>query len=328
MSLQIIKAGILDTIQDQGRYGYQHLGINPGGVMDRYASQLANALLGKGLQHPVIEIHFPSSKILFQKETIICVTGADFTPTINSKKFPINHPVAVNKNTELHFEKKLSGARCYLSILHHLDVNKWMNSCSTNLVAAAGGFKGRPLQKKDNINFKNNPGYKYLADGNEFALLPWTIETTVLKKEIRFIKGNEWDWLTDDATKIFSESNFTISANSNRMGYRLQGNALKVKEEKQLISSGVTFGTIQLLPDGQLIVLMADHQTTGGYPRTGDVITADLPLLAQSNPGDEIKFTPVELAIAEEEFIQQQRDLQQIQTASKFKIEKLLNVTF
>ena len=111
------------------------------------------------------------------------------------------------------------------------------------------------------------------------------------------------------------------------MGYRLQGNALKVKEEMQLISSGVTFGTMQLLPDGQLIVLMADHQTTGGYPRIGHVISADLPLLAQCNPGDEIKFLAVEAAIAEQEFIQQQRDLQQIQTASKFKIEKLLNVT-
>lgn len=327
MSLQIIKAGILDTIQDQGRYGYQHLGINPGGAMDRYSSQLANALLGKDLQLPVIEMHFPSGKILFQQETIICITGADFTPTINRKKISINHPIAVNKNTSLHFEKKISGARCYISILHDLDLDKWMNSYSTNLVAGAGGFKGRSLQKKDTINFKDKVEYKYLAEGKDIALLPWTIETTALKKEIRFIKGNEWDCLTDDAIKIFSESHYTISNNSNRMGYRLQGNTLNLKEEKQLISSGVTFGTIQLLPGGQLIVLMADHQTTGGYPRIGHVITADLPLLAQCNPGDEIKFSPVDLAIAEQKFIQQQRDLQQIQTASKFKIEKLLNVT-
>jgi antagonist of KipI len=106
------------------------------------------------------------------------------------------------------------------------------------------------------------------------------------------------------------------------MGYRLHGNALNVKEDKQLISSGVTFGTMQLLPDGQLIVLMADHQTTGGYPRIGHVISADLPALAQCNPGDEIKFTEVEIVAAEELFIKQQRNLLQMQTASKFKMEK------
>jgi len=327
MSLQIIKAGILDTIQDQGRYGYQHLGINPCGAMDLYAAQLANALLGKDLNAAVIEIHFPTPKILFQKETIICITGANFSPTIDHKKIPVNQPIAINKNTVLHFEKMLSGARCYLSIFHDLDLKKWLNSYSTNLVAGAGGFNGRALKKADTLNFKNNFEYKYLAEGNSFALLPWTIEATSLKKEIRFIKGNEWEWLTDDATKIFVEGNYKILNNSNRMGYRLEGNALKVKEEMQLISSGVTFGTIQLLPNGQMIVLMADHQTTGGYPRIGHVINADLSILAQCNPGDEIKFKAVELAIAEQEFLQQQRDLQQMQTGSKFKIEKLLNVT-
>ena len=327
MSLQIIKGGILDTIQDQGRYGFQHLGINPGGAMDRYSAQLANALLGKDFNSPVIEIHFPAPVILFQTETIICITGADFTPAINNKKIPVNQPVAVNKNTRLQFEKRKNGARCYLAILQHLDIEKWLNSYSTNLIAGAGGFKGRQLKKGDVLNFKNNFELKYLAAEKDHTLLPWTIETFSSKKEIRFIKGNEWECLTDDAIKIFAESNYPISNNSNRMGYRLQGNALKVKEEMQLISSGVTFGTMQLLPDGQLIVLMADHQTTGGYPRIGHVISADLPLLAQCNPGDEIKFLAVEAAIAEQEFIQQQRDLQQIQTASGFKIEKLLNVT-
>ena len=157
-------------------------------------------------------------------------------------------------------------------------------------------------------------------------MLPWlAIETVRSNKEIRFIKGNEWDWLTDDAIKIFAESNYKILNDSNRMGYRLKGNAFKIKENKQLISSGVTFGTIQLLPDGQLIVLMADHQTTGGYPRIGHVISADLPLLAQCNPGDEIKFSAVEHAIAEQQLIEQHRHLLQLQTASKFKIEKLLN---
>ena len=323
MSLKIIKAGLLDTIQDQGRYGHQHLGINPGGAMDRFASQLANSLLGKDLNSPVIEIHFPGPQLLFEKETIICITGADFTPCINKKNIAVNQPIAVNTNTGLRFEKKLSGARCYIAFLHDLDINIWMNSFSTNLIAKAGGFKGRALQKGDVLNFKNNIEFNFLLNGKDCFKLPWkATETIQSKKEIRFLKGNEWEWLTDDSIKSFEKNNYSISNNSNRMGYRLQGKALKVKEDKQLISSGVTFGTMQLLPDGQLIVLMADHQTTGGYPRVGHVISADLPSLAQCNPGDEIKFTEVETAAAEELFIKQQRNLLQMQTASKFKMEK------
>ena len=329
MSLQIIKPGLLDTIQDQGRYGYQHLGINPGGAMDRFSSQLANALLGKNLDDAVLEMHFPAAKILFAEQTIICITGGDFSPTINKKKFPLNQPIAVTKNTELRFEQKLSGARCYLSFIHNLDLDKWLNSYSTNLAAGAGGYNGRALKKGDALNFKNNFEYNYPAGEKDFALLPWkATESISLKKEVRFIKGNEWDWMTEAAIKIFTESTYQITNNSNRMGYRLKGKELKLKVEQQLISSGVTFGTIQLLPDGQLIILMADHQTTGGYPRVAHVISADLPLLAQCNAGDEIKFSEVDHDIAAEELLKKQRDLLHIQTASKFKIEKLLNVTF
>ncbi|HEV8080192.1 MAG TPA: biotin-dependent carboxyltransferase family protein [Chitinophagaceae bacterium] len=325
MSLQIIKSGLLDSIQDKGRHGYQHLGINPGGAMDSFSTQAGNALLGKDLYSPVIEIHFPASVILFEKETIICITGADFSPVINQKKIPIDQPIVVNKNSVLQFEKKESGARCYLAVLHKFDLDKWLNSYSTNLVAGAGGFKGRALKIGDIIHFKNNFEYKYLAKEKDLSLLPWkTISTQGAKKEIRFIKGPEWDWLTNDAQKVFAERNFQILNNSNRMGYHLKGNSLKLKEDKQLISSGVTFGTIQLLPNGQMIVLMADHQTTGGYPRIAQIISADLPLLAQRNPGDEIKFYEVEHDFAEQQLIEQHMQLVQLQNASKFKMEKIL----
>lgn len=326
MSLHIIKTGLLDTIQDLGRYGYQHLGINPGGAMDRFSAQLANALLGKDLTVAVIEMHFPAAQILFEKETIICITGADLSPTINKKNIPLNQPVAVNKNTELRFNKKLSGACCYLSFFQETDTEKWLNSYSTNLIAGAGGYKGRTLKKSDKLNFKNNFELKNLLEEKDLVLLPWRSTGTIRsKKEIRFIKGNEWDWLTNDSMKMLQENNYKILNNSNRMGYRLEGKALKMKEDRQLISSGVTFGTIQLLPGGELIILMADHQTTGGYPRIGHVISADLPLLAQKIPGEEIKFAAVEHITAEKKFIKQQRDLLHIQTASKFKIENLLN---
>ena len=329
MSLQIIKTGLLDTIQDMGRYGFQHMGINPGGAMDRFAAQSANALLGKDPGAPIIEMHFPAGEYLFDQATIACISGADFMPVVNKKNIPVAQPFAVNKNSILRFQKKISGARCYLSILHDADIEKWLNSYSTSLVAAAGGFKGRSLQKGDVIHFKNNFECNYLNPEIDMALLPWkATENISLTREIHFIKGNEWDWLTEESSAIFSDNKYAITNHSNRMGYRLKGQDLRVKDEMQLISSGVTFGTIQLLPDGQLIVLMADHQTTGGYPRVGHVISADLPVLAQCSAGDEIRFTEVAPGVAELKWLEQQRTLQHMQTASRFKIEKLLNVTF
>lgn len=324
MSLKIIKPGLLDTIQDQGRYGQQHLGINPGGAMDRFASQLANAVLGKDLSAAVLEIHFPSPKMLFEKETVICITGSDFSATVNKKNIPVNKPVVINTNTVLQFDKKISGARCYLATLHDLDIEKWLGSYSTNLIASTGGLKGKELKKDDIINFKNQSEYNIPFIEKDFVPLPWKAAQAMdFTKQIRFVKGPEWDWLDKKSIRSFTENMYTISNTSNRMGYRLQGNTLNVEEEKQLISSGVTFGTIQLLPEGQLIILMADHQTTGGYPRIGNVITADLPLLAQKNPGDKIKFTEVEIGIAQNEFLQQQKNLLSIKTASKFNMEKL-----
>jgi antagonist of KipI len=328
MSLQIIKSGILDTIQDCGRYGFQHLGINPGGAMDLFSAQLSNSLLGKNLDSPVIEIHFPASQILFEKETIICITGANFSPEINHQKIPIVQPVVINKKSVLQFKNTEAGARCYLSVLHEIALDKWLNSYSTNLKAAAGGWHGRSLQKGDALNFKNIINCEHLVTNKDFSLLQWRANLKNKNAtEIRFIPGNEWDWLSEDAKNIFQEGNYQVSNNSDRMGYRLRGKELKLKENKQLVSSAVTFGTIQLLPDGQLIVLMADHQTTGGYPRPGHVISVDLPLLAQKKPGDKIIFCVVEKHIAEQELIEQQKYLQQLQTACKFKIENLLNVT-
>jgi antagonist of KipI len=325
MSLKIIKAGILDTIQDQGRYGYQHLGINPGGAMDKFSSQLANALLGKDLNAPVMEMYFPPATILFDEEMIICITGGDFSPTINQKPIPLHQPIFVNKKTVLRFGKKISGSICYLATLDDFRLKKWLNSYSTNIVAFAGGYKGRALKKEDEIDIIKNSEIKKISQ-KDFYTLPWiATETIRSKKEIRFIKGNEWNWLSNDAIENFTKNKYAISNNSNRMGYRLTGEALHAKEKKTLISSGVTFGTIQLLPTGQLIILMADHQTTGGYPRIAHVISADLPALAQCSTAEEINFKEIEIVLAQELFINQQRELLQIQTAAKFKMESFLH---
>lgn len=325
MSLKIIKAGILDTIQDGGRTGFQSSGINPGGAMDRFSAQLANCLLGKEMK-AVIEIHFPASIILFEIATIICITGANFSPLLNNISIPINQPVVVNRNSILEFRKVQFGARCYLSILQNLSLPKWLNSFSTNLRANAGGYEGRALQKGDVIQYTENEIISHFLGAKNVKVLPFKSKpfhkTTITRIEI--IAGKEWDSLTEESRHLLETKPFKISKVADRMGYRLQGESLQLKEQKQIVSSAVSFGTLQLLPNGQLIVLMADHQTTGGYPRVGHVISAHLPLLAQMKPYNEFTFTMVNIETAEQKLLEQHKYLLSVRWASAFKIEKIL----
>jgi antagonist of KipI len=323
MSLKIIRAGLLDTIQDLGRYGHQHEGINPGGAMDRLAASLANALLGKDLCLPVIEMHFPAPKILFMQAAIICLTGADFTPTINNKVVPLYQPTIIASNSVLHFDKWKSGGRGYLSVLQNFVLDGWLNSYSTNLKVQAGGFKGRRLLKDDVLHFEND---LVLSTSKDFETLPWQygVEGRGFN-EIEFIVGNEWRWLTIKSQTDFLNNEFSITPSSDRMGFRLAGEALEQSVIEQLVSSPVTFGTVQLLPSGQLIVLMADHQTTGGYPRVAQVISAHLPRLAQMNAGNKMKFVMTEIASAEEKLIAQQNLLRGLQNTCTLKMQNWLN---
>jgi antagonist of KipI len=320
MSLTIIKPGLLDTLQDLGRTGYSRLGINAGGVMDRYAAQVANMLVGNDTQEAVVEIHFPGAQFLFEQNTLISITGGDFNALLNDEPAPLWHPLVVRKNAVLHFPKLHYGSRCYLAVHGGFCVSKWLNSYSTHLKAGAGGFHGRKLEKGDEIPFRESSIYfaGLLKPGKEFEALKWQVDTgnTYLHPhEICIIQGNEWDQLTPPSQKSMLEDNFTIHPFSDRMGYQLKGVDLKREKNTELVSSAVSFGTIQLLPNGQLIVLMADHQTTGGYPRIGHVVSAHLPKLAQLRPSDCIHFIRTDIETAEHMMIAQQQELNILQRA-------------
>jgi antagonist of KipI len=314
MSFSIIKPGLLDTIQDLGRYHYSSWGINPCGVMDPYAARVANMLVGNEVSEAVIEMHFPAAQLLFEQNALISITGADFSATLNDEPLPLWRPVVVRKNTVLHFLKLNHGTRCYLAVHGGVCVPKWLGSYSTNLKASVGGYHGRKLEKGDEISFKESSIYfpGLLKEGREYQLLSWkasTGNTYEYPNEIYFIKGREWEQLTEQSRHDLVENNFIIHPFSDRMGYQLKGVVLKRSEKTEMISSGVDFGTIQLLPDGQLIVLMADHQTTGGFPRVGHVISVHLPKLAQLRPSDCIHFKMTDMATAEELLWAQRKEL-------------------
>lgn len=319
---------MLDSIQDMGRYGFQSLGINPSGSMDRYSAGIANMLVGNNPGEALIEMHFPAPVFLFDQPAVIALAGADFNASINGEFIPVHKPIILNKSSVLQFHYIKNNARCYLAVRGGFNINKWLNSYSTNLKAEAGGFNGKKLIKDDIIELNNKNDFSKIPGDKDFKILPWKANKKWIeneKKEIFVLPGNEWDWLDTDAQKKFLSRSFTISNNSDRMGYRLTGDFLQKNINEELISSAVSFGTIQLLPDGQLIILMADHQTTGGYPRIGHIITADLHRLAQMKAGDKIQFVFTDQKTAEELLIKQQQHLQQLQHACIFRLENFIH---
>ncbi len=324
MNLRIIKAGIQDSIQDTGRYHYQHLGINPGGAMDKLAAQTANLLVGNELNDAVIEIHFPASSFFFEQPALIAISGADFTAAVNGEEIPMYHPVLLSKFSILQFLKIKKGSRAYLSVMGGFNIQPWLGSFSSNLKAGCGGFKGRALQQDDEISIDLLPDVRSVLAGREFVVLPWN--AVPLNKdaddEILILPGSEWDVPDKKAQADFLQEPFYVSPRSDRMGYLLDGTRLS-SGVGNLVSSAVDFGTIQLLPNGQLIILMADHQTAGGYPKIAHVITAHHTKLAQLKPGDPLHFRFTSVENAEQLLIKQQQHLLQQQNACKFKLENL-----
>jgi antagonist of KipI len=329
MGLQIIKAGILDTIQDNGRYIYQHLGINPNGAMDKFAMQIANMLVGNKPGEATIEMHFPAAVFLFTKPALIAISGADFSASMNGEPVPNFHAIRVRKNDVLQFHQPISGARAYLAIAGGLEIDKWLHSFSTHLKAKAGGYKGRSLRKDDELLFRQP--FSYADNKNEYTVLPWQADVNFLttgqrgkddSKEILVLPGNEWERLMTESKENFTMTSFVITQQSDRMGYRLNNIPLHSLTNEEVVSSGVSFGTIQLLPDGGLIVLMADHQTTGGYPRVAHVISAHHSKMAQKKAGDKIHFKLTDQKTAEDLFIRQQQHLLQLQNACTFRIQE------
>ena len=303
MSIAVQKAGILSTIQDLGRSGYRCFGINPNGAMDRTAVRLLNTLLGNNENSAVVEMHYPAGELFFEKPTSFAVGGADFRPRLNNIEISNWTSCAAKTGDVLRFAGKTFGNRAYLAVGGGFEVSQWLGSASTNLTAAAGGFAGRRLQNDDRLSCNGRKPLVGLRLGP--SLIPAYSGSPV----VRITPGPEYDLLTGSAIEELFLKQFKITPESNRMGFRLAGPVLNRLYESEMLSSGTTFGTIQLLPDGQMIVLMADHQTTGGYPRIANIVETDLPLIAQLAAGDHVRFELVDLPQAQKMILDFEREL-------------------
>lgn len=317
MSLRFLNDSILTTVQDLGRNGFRSLGINPNGVMDRKAARLINVLLGNTETEAVLEIHFPAPKILFERDIVIALGGADFAAQTDNRKVQNWRPVFIKKDEVLSFPYKVFGNRIYLAVRGGFEINEWLESRSTNLKARIGGYKGRKIVKDDAISFALKSNFKNV----EFD---YFISADVIPKYsgspiLRFIKGIEWEKLDKKSQNKFLSQEFSLSSNSDRMGFYLKGNALHLAKKVELVSSAVNFGTIQLLPSGQMILLMADHQTTGGYPRIAHICADDLPIAAQLGANDSLSFEMITVEEAENLSLSFEKNLNLLKTAVKFR---------
>ncbi len=316
MGLVIKKAGILDSFQDLGRYGYQRLGINPGGAMDRTALRIINLLLGNPEGEAGLEMHFPAAELTFSEDLVFALGGAEFDATINGETIENWRVYPAKKGDKLKFKRQRFGTRSYLSVAGGFEIDAWLGSLSTNLIAGVGGFQGRSLKNGDQIAIRKPAKALHARIGVRLARsfrLRYSQSSA-----IRITKGADYEKLTALSEQLFSRELFRITGDSNRMGFRLDGKPLHLLNRDVEISSAVNFGTMQILPNGQIVILMADHQTTGGYPKIAHIIKADLPTAAQLGAGDEIGFRIVSLDEAETISSEFERDLSFLRMGVRF----------
>lgn len=310
-------------MQDLGRHGARRYGINPGGAMDKRALRLINILLGNDENEAALEMHFPAPQIRFDEDTVFALGGAQFGAVLNEQEIRNWHPYFAERGSVLKFTTKKLGARCYLTVRRGFAIEKWLGSASTNLKAQVGGFHGRALKKDDQLEFRiqnsEDQAHQLPVTNYPFAISRSLIPFYNSFPTVRVIPGAEYELLSDEARAEFIGQNFSIGLQSDRMGFRLEGKPLKLDTPHEFISSAVGFGTIQLLPDGQLIILMADHQTTGGYARLAHIVSEDLPLVGQLGAKDGLGFHFVDVKEAEDLMINYERDLNFLRLGIKWK---------
>jgi antagonist of KipI len=278
------RPGLLTTVQDLGRWGHQATGVPVAGPMDTYSHRLANLLVGNDPSAAGLEITLIGPELEFDSRTTLAICGADFDITCDGQTMPTGLSFAVAAGARLHFGRRRAGARAYVAVAGGLQTPLVLGSRATHLVSAMGGIEGRALVAGDRLPIlPSPPGRPRRAIG---ILLPSTGRV-----RLRLLPGPQADAFPPEAAHTLATVSFRVSPRSNRMGYRLEGPPLVRYERPEPISEPLAFGAIQVPAAGEPILLMADRQTAGGYPKIASVIAADLPIAGQLAPGDTIEFS-------------------------------------
>lgn len=284
--LEILDPGIGATIQDQGRDGYQQYGVTRGGAMDTLALRVANALVGNDARDACIEIASGGFSVRALEKCVVGVAGAGFELCVGERHVPGNTASFLRGDEVLTFGAATWGRYAYLAVAGGVDVPLILGSRATALRDGFGGYEGRVLQVGDVLTPRDKTlRIEYAGKTCDNAYTDFCAP----ELPMRVLFGPHTEFFDAAARERFLQTEFVVSELSDRMGMRLIGEPV-ARAQGEVLSCGITRGAIQVPPDGQPIVLQADHQTAGGYPILGAVIRADIPRLAQKRSGERVTF--------------------------------------
>lgn len=305
MSIEVLHPGLLTTVQDLGRTGYQRFGVSVSGAVDPRSAAVANILAGNPDGEAVLECTVLGPQLRFDAPAVIAVTGADLGPTLDGIPVENYRALRVQAGQTLRFTGPKCGCRAYLAVSGGLDVPEVMGSRSTYMKAKIGGWHGRKLEKGDVLPLR--------APGTE----PKALENRAIAPEfrgrseytLRVVMGPQDDAFTPGGVSAFLSGVYTVTPEFDRMGCRMEGPEIEHNGSADILSDGIAFGAVQVPDSGQPIVMLADRQTTGGYTKIANVISADFRILGQLKSGDRVRFEKVSLAAAQEALLAQRASL-------------------
>jgi len=301
-TIHVEAPGLLTTVQDLGRPGYGTLGVSASGAADAIALRLGNRLVGNSENAAALEMTLLGGAFSFSDRMVVALTGSDFGATLDGHAVPLWTALNVAPGQKLQVGSTRSSARCYLCVQGGITVKMFLGSASTHLLSGLGGLQGRALRKGDVLSVgpaSSEFSHKRIAAD--------VLDQLAARKTLRVTEGPQWGGFSESAKNLFLTSTYRVTEEANRMGLRLEGAPINSTSETPMITEGVSLGAIQIPSGGQPIILFVEQQTTGGYPKIANIISADMASVGQLRPRDEIRFERVSMEEARRLLVQQER---------------------
>ena len=284
-TIQVLAPGLLTTVQDLGREGFGPMGVSPSGAADPIALRVGNRLVGNPEGAAELEMTLLGGTFLFPQGGMIALTGSDFGATLDTAPVEPWKSGPVKPGQTLRLGPTRTGARCYLCVQGGILVKPFLGSASTHLLSGLGGHQGRALRKADVLEIGSAANAHRRS-----AVAPGALQALAPRKVLRVTPGPQTDWFPASSLELFHTSVYRVSEESSRMGLRLEGPPIPESSRGEMITEGVSLGAVQITTGGTPIILFVEQQTTGGYAKIANVISADLASLGQLRPRDEIRF--------------------------------------
>lgn len=296
--IEVQSPGLQTTVQDLGREGFGPMGVSPSGAADPLALRIGNRLVGNAEGAAALEMTLVGGTLLFPERSVVAFAGSDFGATLDDAAVEMWTSVEVRPGQTLRTGPTRTGARCYLCLRGGIEVKLFLGSASTHLLSGLGGYDGRALRKGDVLRIGTAGGA--FRTFRKRSVAGSALKQLLPRKVLRVTAGPQSDWFPEATQRAFYAGTYRLAEESNRMGLRLQGPPITSSSGGEMISEGVSLGAVQITAGGLPIILFVEQQTTGGYPKIANVISADLSSLGQLRPRDEIRFELVEMEVARE----------------------------